>query len=170
MDIHKDCNPRLKTYTRCQWNANYITKAWTITIMFDLNSGLLDTLTSLSFLPYINKMLNLKDINQYMEENICILTHKEMIFFLNAFMVYVTPCSICSNSVSLKRNSHLLLCSVAKTCLVLWDLMNCSMPGLPVLHCLPEFAQTHAHWVGDAIQPSHSLSSPPPPVLNLFYH
>ena len=35
--------------------------------------------------------------------------------------------------------------------------MNCSMPGLPVLHCLPEFAQTHAHWVGDAIQPSHSL-------------
>ena len=49
--------------------------------MFDLNSGLLDTLTSLSLIPYINKMLNLKNINQYMEENICILTHKEIIFF-----------------------------------------------------------------------------------------
>lgn len=82
MDIHKDCNPRLKKYTRCQWNANYITKVWTITIMFDLNSGFLDTLTTLSLLPYINKMLNLKNINQYMEENICILTHKEIIFFL----------------------------------------------------------------------------------------
>ena len=49
--------------------------------MFDLNSGFLDTLTTLSLLPYINKMLNLKNINQYMEENICILTHKEIIFF-----------------------------------------------------------------------------------------
>ena len=49
--------------------------------MFDLNSGLLDTLTSLSLLPYINKMLNLKNIKQYMDENICILTRKEIIFF-----------------------------------------------------------------------------------------
>ena len=41
------------------------------------------------------------------------------------------------------------------------------MPGFPVLHYLPEFAQTHVHGVGDAIQPSHSLSPPSPPVLNL---
>ena len=40
--------------------------------------------------------------------------------------------------------------------------MDCSTPGLPVLHHLPEFAQTHVHWVGDAIQPSHPLSSPSP--------
>ena len=39
--------------------------------------------------------------------------------------------------------------------------MDCSMPGFPVLHCLPEFAQTHVHWVGDAIQPSHSLTESP---------
>ena len=45
--------------------------------------------------------------------------------------------------------------------------MNCSTPGLPVHHQLPEFTQTHVHWVGDAIQPSHPLSSPSPPVLNL---
>ena len=45
--------------------------------------------------------------------------------------------------------------------------MNCSMPGFPVHHQLPEFTQTHVHWIGDAIQPSHPLSSPSPPALNL---
>ena len=45
--------------------------------------------------------------------------------------------------------------------------MNCSMPGLPVHHQLPEFTQTHVHQVGDAIQPSHSLSPASPPVFNL---
>ena len=45
--------------------------------------------------------------------------------------------------------------------------MDCSTPGFPVLHYLPEFAQTHAYWVGDAIQSSHPLSSPSPPAFNL---
>ena len=44
------------------------------------------------------------------------------------------------------------------------DPMNCSMPGLPVYHQLSEFTQTHVHWVSDAIQPSHPLSSPSPPA------
>ena len=44
--------------------------------------------------------------------------------------------------------------------------MNCSTPGLPVHHQLPEFMQNHVHWVGDAIQPSHPLSSPSPPAPN----
>ena len=48
--------------------------------------------------------------------------------------------------------------------------MNCSTPGLPVHHQLPESTQTHAHWVGDAIQPSHPLLSPSPPALNLSQH
>ena len=47
--------------------------------------------------------------------------------------------------------------------------MGCSTPGFPVLHCLPEFAQTHVHWVGDAIQPSHSLL-PSSPSLSLSWH
>ena len=50
--------------------------------------------------------------------------------------------------------------SVAQSCLTLWDSMDCSMPGLPVHHQLPEFIQTHVHWVSDAIQPSYPLSSP----------
>ena len=45
-------------------------------------------------------------------------------------------------------------CSVAKLCWVVWHPMDCSTPGFPVLHHLPELAQTHVHWVGDAIQPS----------------
>ena len=48
--------------------------------------------------------------------------------------------------------------------------MNCSMPGLPVHHQHPEFTQTHAHEVGDAIQPSHSLSSPSPTAPNPSQH
>ena len=50
--------------------------------------------------------------------------------------------------------------SVAQSCPTLCDPMNCSTPGLPVHHQLPEFTQTHVHWVSDAIQPSHPLSSP----------
>ena len=48
--------------------------------------------------------------------------------------------------------------------------MDCSTPGFTVLHYLPEFAQTHVHWVGDVIQPSHPLSSPSPPAFNLSQH
>ena len=52
----------------------------------------------------------------------------------------------------------------------LCNLMDCSMPGLPVYHQLPEFTQTHVHWVGNAIQTSHPLLSPSPPTFNLFQH
>ena len=48
--------------------------------------------------------------------------------------------------------------------------MDCSMPGLPVHHRLPEFTQTHVHWLGDATQPSHPLSSPSTPTFNLSQH
>ena len=74
----------------------------------------------------------------------------------------------------LKLISHILswycCCSVTKSCLTLCDPMHCSTPGFPVLHHLPEFAQTHVHWVSDAIQPCHPLSSPFPPALNISQH
>ena len=50
------------------------------------------------------------------------------------------------------------------------DSVDCSIPGFSVLHYLPEFAQTHVHWVGDVIQPSHPLSPPSPPDFNLSQH
>ena len=61
--------------------------------------------------------------------------------------------------------------SSIQSCLTLCDRMDCSMPGLPIHHQLPEFTQTHVHWVGgDAIQPSYPLSSPYLPAFNLSQH
>ena len=65
--------------------------------------------------------------------------------------------------------SNCLFSSVAQLCPTLCNLMNCSTPGLPVDQKLPELTQTHVHWVCDAIQPSHPLSSPSP-SLNLSQH
>ena len=59
---------------------------------------------------------------------------------------------------------------VAQSCPTLCDPINCSTPGFPVHHQLPESTQTHVHRVGDAIQPYHPLSSPSPPALNLSQH
>ena len=56
--------------------------------------------------------------------------------------------------------------SVTQLCPTLCNLVDCCTPGLPVHHQLLEFTQTHLHWVGDAIQPSHPLSSPSPPASN----
>ena len=60
--------------------------------------------------------------------------------------------------------------SFTQSCPTLCNPMNHSMSGLPVHHQLPEFTQTHVHWIGDAIQPSYPLSSPSPPALNLSQH
>ena len=73
---------------------------------------------------------------------------------------------------------YLILCdsqnsccrSVTTLCPTLCNSMDYSMPGFPVLHYLLEFVQTHVRWVSDAIQPSHLLLSPSPPVLSLFNH
>ena len=72
-------------------------------------------------------------------------------------------------STAAMENSVVQFSSVAQSCPTLCDPLNHSMPGLPVHHQLPEFTQTHVHWVGDAIQPSHPLS-PSPPALSLSQH
>ena len=66
--------------------------------------------------------------------------------------------------------SWILFSSVAQSCPTLCNPMNRSTPGLPVRHQLPESTQTYVHWVGDAIQPSHPLSSLFPPALKLSKH
>ena len=62
------------------------------------------------------------------------------------------------------------LSSVTQSRLTLCDPMDCSMPGLPDHHQLPELAQTHVHRVSDAIQSSHPMSNPSPPAFNLSQH
>ena len=75
-----------------------------------------------------------------------------------------------TNLDSILKSRDIQFISVAQSCPTLCDPMNCSTPGLPVHHQLPEFTQTHAHRVGDAIQPSHPLSSPSPPAPNPSQH
>ena len=67
-------------------------------------------------------------------------------------------------------NCALHVSSVAQSCPILCDPMDCSMPGFSVLHQLPELAQTHVHCVSDAIQPSQPLLSPSPPAFNPSQH
>ena len=76
----------------------------------------------------------------------------------NRISFFQITCSVCC------------CCSVANWCPIICDPMNCSTLVFPVLPYFPEFAQTHVHWVGDAIQPSHPLSSPSPTALNLSQH
>ena len=83
--------------------------------------------------------------------------------------------STCMSGYMYKRKHLYILyisqfSSVTQSCPTLCDPMACSTPGLPVHHQLLEFTQTHVHWVGDAIQPSHPLSSPSFPAFNLSQH
>ena len=81
----------------------------------------------------------------------------------------VLPFSVISRGSSLKEYQSVQFSSVTRSC-PNWEPMNCSTPGLPVHHQLQEFTQTHVHQVGDAIQPSHPVSSPSPPAPNPSQH
>ena len=82
------------------------------------------------------------------------------VFFSSDTVVYISRCLSCSVQSS----------SVAQSCPTLCNPMECSTPGFPVHHQLPEPTQTHVHRLGDAIQPSHPLSSPSPSIFNLSQH
>ena len=80
--------------------------------------------------------------------------------FLSYASVYLRPVLSLSFTNCLQLIIRIQLC----------DIMDCGTPGFPVLHYLPEFAQTHVPWVDDSIQLSHPLSSPSPPAFNLSQH
>ena len=86
----------------------------------------------------------------------------------NIFKCFCGLSRICHDKIFLVALQS--VSSFTQLCPTLCDPMNCSIPGLPVHHQLPAFTQTHVHWVGDAIQPSHPLSPPSPPALNLSPH
>ena len=77
------------------------------------------------------------------------------------------PCRLLQDTESSSLCYTAQFSSVTQSCPTLCNPMDCSMPGLPVHHQIPELAQTHVHRVDDAIQPSHPLSSLSPPALNL---
>ena len=93
--------------------------------------------------------------------------------FESVLMRWMKLETIIQSEVSQKENTNTVsvqFSSVTQSCPTLCNPMNRSMPALPVHHLLPEFTQTHAHRVGDAIQPSHPLSSPSPPSPNPSQH
>ena len=71
------------------------------------------------------------------------------------------------NISEMAKHANYCYCRVAKSCLMLHDSVECRVPGLPVLHCLPEFTQTYVHWSDDTVQTSHPLSPSSPSALNL---
>ena len=96
----------------------------------------------------------------------CELTHPVRIsiqFSMSHQNSYLIQCSIVLSLLH-------YCCSVTKSYPTLCNPMDCSTPGFPVHHQLPELAQTHVHSVGDAIQPSHPLPPPSPPAFNLSQH
>ena len=90
--------------------------------------------------------------------------------FDKIFNLILTSLHLCSFKIYFYIVNIVQFSSVAQLCLTLYDPMNRSTPGLPVHHQLPEFTHTHVHRVSDAIQPSHPLSSPSPPVPNPSQH
>ena len=78
--------------------------------------------------------------------------------------------SVCTMHWAVWNFHSVQFSSVAQSCLTLCNPMDCSTQGLPVHHQLPEFTQTHVHWVGEAIQPSHPLLPPSTSAFNLSQH
>ena len=91
-------------------------------------------------------------------------------FLLSALPFLPLPylCQVRIFSTLLRPHHSARCCSVSKLCPVLYDPVDCSTPSFPVLHQLPESAQTHVHSISDAIQPARPLSPLSPPALNLF--
>ena len=91
-------------------------------------------------------------------------TREAPLIFIYTCKYFLSDCLVEMQSQSVQFSS------VAQSCLTLCDSVDCSNPGFPVHHQVSELAQLMSHWVGDAIQPSHHLSSPSPPAFNLSQH
>ena len=100
----------------------------------------------------------------------CLYKFKSMVSIMRYVILLMTPIPYMDHSLVMVKGHSVQFSSVAQSCPTLCDPMNCSTPGFPVHHQLPEFTQTHIHRVGDAIQPSHPLSYPSPPAPNPSQH
>ena len=125
--------------------------------------------TRLTPWSWISNLQNYEKINFY-----CLSHPDDAIWLWGARLSQLLKLVINLNNFSINFGIFLcaqsFCCSVSKGCPTLYNPMDCSMPGFPGLHSLPEFAHTPVHWVGDAIQPSHPLSPPSLPAFNLSQH
>ena len=107
-------------------------------------------------------------LEDLLENNVCPLQHSGLENSMD-FTVYGVP-KRWTWLNDFQNEQDIQFSSVVQSCPTLCDPMNRSTPGLPVHHQLLEFTQPHIHWVSDAIQPSHPLSSPSPPACNSSQH
>ena len=99
---------------------------------------------------------------------LCTSAKNQLTKYMDFWLTNSASCVYFFTNVTLPQFSQ--FSSVTQSCPTLCDPMNCSTPGLPVHHQLPEFTQTYVHRVGDAIQSTHPVLSPSPPALNLSQH
>ena len=130
----------------------------------------LETICILCYV-YPTQSLNLGKSSLLVQSHLCLLLCDSVVdyiaLFVNIFMFTQLLDLRCGKA---KLNLNYLLVSSVQSYPTLCDLMDCSTPGLPVHHQLPELVQTHVHQVSDAIQPSHPLSSPSPTPFSLSQH
>ena len=133
------------------------------------NGHLLKMLKGLLVMTNLDSMFKSRDIT--LRTKVCLV--KAMIF---PVVMYACESWTVKKADPRRIDAFELWCelfqfsSVAQSCPTLCDLMDCSTPGFPVHHQLPDLTQTHVHLVGDAIQLSHPLSFPSPPDFNLSQH
>ena len=106
---------------------------------------------------------SVRDPFLYVWQNNILMLQRDVLYLIDTYSNRLVQNSVQFSSVAQSRPA---LCEPMALC----DPTGCSVPGLPVHHQLLELAQTHVPGVGDAIQPSHPLSSPSPPALNLSQH
>ena len=133
----------------------WVLSIWTISLCFTKIYYFFDIFLPYIFSYYVIRPLELTLYFSFLSYFLFLF----LFFWGNSFNLLFQLRSVC-----------VCCCSVAESCLTLWNPTDCSMPGLPVLHYLPEFAQTHVHQVSDTIQPSHPLSPPSPLAHNLSQH
>ena len=117
----------------------------------------------------VNSLLSVK----VKKQSCCLLFAQQVLFKLNFIIFIISFQNIENKFYWVLRNfktQSLQFSSVAQSCLTPCNPMDCSMPSFPVHHQLLGYTQTHVHWFGDAIQPSHPLSSPSPPAFKLSQH
>ena len=100
----------------------------------------------------------------------CFALAQPLHFFPDLFLCFSTLAYWGPTNLGGSSFSSVQFSSATQSCLTLCNPKDCSTPGLPIHHQLPESTQTHVHWVGHAIQPFHPLSSPSPPALNPSQH
>ena len=148
------------------------------------------TFSNLHF--YGSKMNEHLSFQLYSMQSLYYMLDKHFKYFINTYINALLLQQMCCGTLSLfslgvskstLSDMFLYICissfvtfpllhfsSLAQSCPTLCDPIDCSTPGFPVHHQLPELAQTHVHQVGDAIQPSHPSSSPSPLTFNLSQH